>query len=377
MEFDNFAEEEDHAEMIRANGMLRNADSLAAKGKTKGAVALYLKSLNIFLHIGKYLKLADIFNSLVSVVNMESEILNIIERLRRVITRVENLNIPEEEAKLKLALANLAYKSEDYLAAGNLFIEVSNLFLEVDPEDYRQASGMFLLRAGECFEKISRTEKAERIVLDAIKRFDVSNYNYGKDLEALFGLVQKKKYEQAIDTIREIAGFFRRLEIELQGVPNENNAFINLKRNVSARLFHMLSEYNLLKMVCFRKLENEDMVRDQADKSIKDLIGAIKSMKIEIIEGFYTTADLHRLTFDLFMLQWFQEFADMQIEDPLDLVLRGLPEMVKEILVKMKFYNYTTQILDFGLMENVDLQDEIVLSQILDPYRAFIFNAIS
>ena len=374
-EYDNDEYEYD-SELIRANELVERASQLKKHNNIKGAISLYQKSLGIYLNSGAYMKLAEIFNNIVSLVKTESEMLPIMERLRRTINEIEKLDIPEELAELKLAHANLNYKSSNYLDAGNLFIEVAELYSKVDKEEFRNLIGMFYLRAAECFEKISRTKRAEKLILEAIRIFDSSIFDYRIYLTQLKDQIDKKQLSDAIETIREIAKFFRRLEIELETTPEEDGSFRNLKRNVLARLIHSVSEYNLLKMICYRFIGEEDKVQDQADKSIKDLIKAIDLIKEELKQEYYSSADLHRLTFDVFLLQMFQEFADHQIEDPIFLIMSGLPKNVKEIIKKMRFYDYTVQLLELNLKDNADLFETMALSQILDPYREFIIKSL-
>ncbi len=372
----DYDDDEYDVELIRANELVESAKQLILLSNIKGAISLYQKSLGIFLSSGAYMKLAEIFNDIVSLVKKESEMLPIMERLRRTINEIEKLDLLEELANLKLAQANLTYKSSNYLDAGNLFIEVAELYIKVDEDEFRKLIGMFYLRAAECFEKISRTKRAEKLILEAIRIFDSSIFDYRIYLKQLKDQIDKKLFSDAIETIRDIAKFFRRLEIELESTPEEDGVFRNLKRNVLARLIHIVSEYNLIKMICYRFLGEEDKVRDQADKSIKDLIKAIDFIKEELKQEYYSSADLHRLTFDLFLLQMFQEFADHQIEDPIFLIMSGIPKSIKEIIKKMKFYEYTVQLLELNLKDNADLLETMALSQILDPYREFIIKSL-
>ena len=365
-------EEENMAELIRAESMCNQAQKMAMKENFRGAMNLFLKAIKIYVNVGAYMKVSETFNQLVVLVQRESDILIIMEKVRGILETMESLDLGEEIAKLKLALANLNYKNEDYQNAGNLFAEVAELFFQVDPDDYRQLSGMFLLRAGECFEKISRTEKGEKYVIEAIKRFDVSIFDYHEHLQQLEDSVSHNKFEQALDNLNEITDFFWRLEKELENVEEDNDTYRNLKNNVAARLIHTISEYDLLKMVCYRKLEDEEKVKTQADENIKNLKEAIQIIKSEIQQNQYSSADLHRLTFDLFMLQFNQEYADYQVEDPIGFLTYDLSKEMKEILVKMQFYQNTIQILDYGIENTRDTLKELPLSQILDPFREFI-----
>ena len=123
-DYDN---DEYDTELIRANELVENASKLRKQNNIKGAISLYQKSLGIYLNSGAYMKLAEIFNNIVSLVKKESEMLPIMERLRRTINEIEKLDLLEELANLKLAQANLTYKSSNYLDAGNLFIDVAEL----------------------------------------------------------------------------------------------------------------------------------------------------------------------------------------------------------------------------------------------------------
>ncbi len=367
--------EEDQAELLRANGLVKKAIDLSQQKNTQAAANLFVKAMEIYLSIAAYHKIVETVNELVAILQTESQILPIMEYLRQIINTLEKLAVPEILANVKLALANLAFKNRDYLTAANLYIEIADLFMQVEADEYRHPSGMFLLRAAECFEKIGRSERAEKAVLDAIRLFDSSNFEYRKHWAQLQTLIQKKKYNLAIDEIREIALFFRHLENQLENNSEDSVTFQKITHNVTARLLHMVSEYNLIKMICYSYLGDDQKVMEQAEKSVKDLTHAIEIIKDDLKEGDFSTADLHRLTFDVFLLQWFQEFAHYQVEDPIDLAIRGLPAEIIEIIRKMKFYEYTIRLLELNLEGAVYIFEDIPLSQILSPFREFLLKA--
>jgi len=372
-----FRDDERDEEILRANELVEKGEELKTEGNTTGSIQLMLKALNIYLGIGAYLKMTEIFNLLTSSVKTESEILRIIEELRETIATMEYLDLPEEIAKLKMVLANLTYRSGNFLLAGNLFIEVADLFNEVDPEEYRQVSGMFLLRAGECFEKISRTERGENLILEAIKRFDTNIFDLNAAKRNLKVQINKtKKFELAIDTIQEIAEFFRRMEEQLEHTLDNTETFENLKQNVTSRLLHTISEYNLLKMICFKNLDDEDSVKKQAEKSLKDLTKAIELTKEEIKSGNYSNSDIVRIAFDMFTLQFFQEFANYQVEDPIDLVIRGLNKDVIKEIKDINYFQDTEHVLEADLYNCEDIVEEMDLSAVLKPFRAFILKSL-
>jgi len=371
----NYLEEEQQAERIRADGLREKALKLGQEDNIKGAIHLMTKALQIYLHAGAYLEVVDVFDLLlINFATSESQILQIMERIRKTIDNIEYLNLPEISAKLKLALANFAFKTQDYLTAGNAYIETADLMTPTDAI----AGAMILIRAAEAFEKLGRTERAEKLVFDAILKFNASNFDLDIQSKAVRTHIHEKKFQEAISILRETAKFFRDLEQELENSleGEDEKSFKNIKNNVEARLIHMVSEYNLIKMMCFKHLNDETMVLQQAKKSVRDLIHAIQIIKEEIKTGYFSTGDLHRLTFDLFLLQMFQEFGNYQVEDPIDLVSRGLPAKVIEIVRKMKFYEYTVHVLEFDLRDSAELFEDMALSQILDPYRAFMIKSL-
>ncbi|TFH31356.1 MAG: hypothetical protein E4G98_00190 [Promethearchaeota archaeon] len=375
MNWDNYTVEE-QIEITQAMELIEEGLSLGHTGDIRGATFLVMRAIEIYLNAALYLRISPAFNQLITLVQKESEILLIMEKVQDIIVELEYLELREEIGKLKLVLAVLAYKQGNYLEASMLYTEIAEIFFTVDPDEYRQASAMFLIRAGECLEKIGRLERAENAIFQAIHRMDTSIFDYSAHFAHLIHLIGKKKYEKAIEELREIAGFFRQMRQELEKVEEFSDVFAYLKNNVLARLFHMISEFNLLKMMCYRFCGEEEKVQEQAKKSVEDLRRTIAIVKEELRAEHYSTADLHRVTFDLFLLQLFQEFAAYQVEDPLDLVLRGVPEYIQKILRKMQFFRLTEHIVEVDLRHAMEIFDDVPLSAILDPFREFLIQAI-
>ncbi|MCF2138804.1 MAG: hypothetical protein K9W44_01955 [Candidatus Lokiarchaeota archaeon] len=375
MDWDNESFEKE-IEIERANEIIQDALELCQKGNIKAAIYLTMRAIEIYLNIGVYLQISPAFNQLATFVQKETEILLIMEKVQNIIVELEYLDLQEEIAKLKLVLSVLAYKQENYHTAANLYQETADLFFSIDPEEYRQASTMFLLRAAECFEKINRMERAKRLVFKAIQMNNTSIFDYPTHFQKLIKLIQTKKYEQAVNELREIAKFFRDLCQGLKIVEEFSQTFEYLKNNVLTRLIHMISEFNLLKMMCYRHLGLIEQVKDQAKKSIDDLKRSIKIFKDEIKKSHYTSADLQHLTFIVFLLQVFQEFADYQIEDPRDLILRDVPLKIQEIIQKLDFFKYTVKIVESDLRQCIDLFEDLPFSHILAPFRNFIQQSL-
>ena len=148
---------------------------------------------------------------------------------------------------------------------------------------------------------------------------------------------------------------------------------------IKARLIHQVSEFNFLKMICFqfsKSYNSEERTLEQAKKSLNDLKYAIEVTKDEIQSGFYSSAAIERLVFDIFLLQVFQEFAEYLVEDPLDMMLRDMPAEIQEKIKDMPFYGYTNHILKFDLRDSAEIFDEMDLPLILKPFKELIKKSI-
>ncbi len=364
------------AEILRANELVELGQELGKQGKIQEAVHLIIDAVNIFLDNGIYLRVAETLTLIVSYIHHATEMFFVQDQIQEIIQTMEYLDLDEEIAKMKLTLANLAYQTEDYLAAGNMFVEIANLFFQVDPEEYRQASGMFLLRAGECFEKLLKTERAERLIFDAIQRFETSNFDYSSSVHDLIDQIQRRKYAQAVEIIKEIAKFFRKLENQLESAPEFDILFSNLKKNVKSRLFHIISEFNFVSMMLFKLIAEEEHIVTQAEIAVEDLREAIEITKEELQSGIYSKADIDRLCFDIFLLQTFQEFANYMKEDARDLAIRGLNNQIQAQIHENDYYESTVQLLDYDLAKNIEIFEDIPLPQILRPFRDLIMKAM-
>ncbi len=54
----------------------------------------------------------------------------------------------------------------------------------------------------------------------------------------------------------------------------------------------------------------------------------------------------------------------------------NLPEHIQKILRKMQFFRLTEHIVEVDLQHAMDIFDDVPLSQILDPFRDFLIQAV-
>jgi tetratricopeptide (TPR) repeat protein len=371
-----FNDDEDDSQCIQADCMVDRAQEMVRQGKLKTGLATFTKALQIYVETGKYMKIDEAIDEMLKNHLAETDLLQLIYTIQDIIGQIEYLGVPEEVGLLKYRLANIYFNAENYQDAAQAYQDAAELLFAELPDEYRNLSATLLIRAAECNEKIKRSERAEKLLLTAITRFNLTTFNFTETEKEFQALIAKKKYPQAIEKLREIGTFFRQLQKILSEMEDASESVKNLENNVQARLYHMLSEYNLLKMICFRYAGNEDAVRNQAEISIHDLGNAIMLMKEEIKTGLYTKADLQRLTYDVFLLQIFQEYADTQIEDPLDLASRGLPPEALQEVTEMFFYRMTVHLLKVELKGDIEWLEDIDMGSHLNAYKQFMLNSL-
>ena len=377
-------EDPNFADILLAEELVEKAFTSQEKGEHKTAVTLFIKAVNQLVYAGIY-TVGEIFNRFISKIRKESVIYSIREEIYLVLDKLKNLDIPEEEAKLKMALGDLACKSKDYHNSANYFKEVAELFSKADANYFRKSISMSLMRAAECLEKINKIEKSTELVMQAIKIIDISNYDLEDNLLELrkkcfykSDIEKQRNLPEALKSLEEMNGFIMNLISEMEELFEETNdeSYDHIKPHVQARIIQMNVELAVIKMAIHKDLGEEDEVKDIAKRGIHQIIEAIDILKEQFKQGLYSTVDLHKMTFSLFILQFFQEFSGQQIEDPIDVVMGDLPSKIKKILVKMKYYKKTEYILKYDLYGNVEIFEDMEFSAMLEPFRDYILKYI-
>lgn len=367
-------------ESSRAEQIIKGAETLIKKGRIKKGIAAFDNAIQIYLDNGDYAKVAEIFINLTHLLYTQKDsIVLILNKIERILLSVEKFDIPEEEAKLKMVLADLYYNITDYQQAGQLYQEVAELYIKDDPEENYRLAAVFFLKASECFQKVDKIEKAENLILKAVMEVKKTNFDLQAKDQMLFNLIKSKKFEQSIEIIREIALFFRESNEEIEKIKEDfqdTPIMEALITNVNAWLILHVCEYNLLKTVCYKETQQIDNMVHQTEKSIKDMLDAISLIKDNIVNlNIYSFEDLKILSIHMFLIQLFQEISDTQIEDPITIVERGLDIDVVEKFRKLLFYRLTKELVDNGISDNMKVLKGINIGR-LTPFWDILEKSI-
>ncbi len=372
---EDFEFEEERAERI-----IKSAESMIKKGNIEKAISAFDKAINMYLEMGQYSKIAAILTKLTKLLQDQNEnVILIASKIDKILLDVEKFDIPEEEAKLKLILAEINYKTPDFNQAAQLYNDVAELYLKADPESNKSLAAVFFLKASECYQKIDKIDKAENLILKAVMEIKKTTFDVLKKEQELLQRMKSKKFEESIELTREIARFFRECNEEVERIRQEHQddeIMEGLIINVRAWLILHVCEYNLLKTICFKELGQIDRMVTQTEKSIKDLMDAISIIKNNIIShGLYSFEDLKMLTIQMFLIQLFQELSDTQLENPITVVERGLPEAVIENLKKLRFYNLTKELIDYGISDDIRILKGVNIGR-LTPFWDILEKSI-
>ena len=170
MVFSNTYKDEKELEAIQ---LIDRAENLADKGKGDDAIKLYEKAADIYIDLGGYIKLDELFIRIVQIISQFKNNIQAIYRLKSIIRKTEELKLYEISAKLLMRLANLSYKMNDWESAGESWEKASEYLIKADPEDFHSPSSLLLLKAGQAYER-SRIKKdlGKRLILKAVMKIN-------------------------------------------------------------------------------------------------------------------------------------------------------------------------------------------------------------
>lgn len=344
-----------------AEQFISKAEDFIQQGKLKAGLKSYQRATNIYFNMGSYIKLSEIFIRVSTLLNRETMIYETMEYLRKTRVKLRDLDLPEEEAKIMMVMGNLSYRIGDYASASEYYEECSELYLKAEPEDYREASAMFLLRAAECYEHLKKHEIGERIVIQALLRLNPKSTSVDYQIEEYKGLklIKLKNFKDAIPIYKNLFEFFSEA-VDILSSVIENSDLKEIAIYAKSRIIHIISEYRMILMFCYKFIGNEDKVNEMAEETINQLFSSIQMLKGMILKGNWTRDDLKRLTFDGFMAGYFQKYSGIKgsMDDKIEnIITDGITGEALEILKKLPYYDLILKVESYDIDE---LEEELL-----------------
>ncbi|MBD3350173.1 MAG: hypothetical protein GF364_01650 [Candidatus Lokiarchaeota archaeon] len=363
----------------KAEQFTNQAENFIRDNKVIAGLKAYQKAANIYFELGKYMLIPDIFIRISTLLERETSIYETMEYLRKIRLRLQSYDLPEEEAKIMMVMGNLSFKIGDYASAAEYYEQTAELYLKAEPDEYRTASSMFLLRAAECYEHLkSNYEKGERIIVQAALRLNKESVDFQAEEYKGIKLVKEEKYEEAIPIYKKLYEFFSSALNNLAKMIVDTPEIKYTAIYAKTKLIHIISEYRMILMFSYKELGEEEKSKEYALESIDHLNTGIEMIRGMIQQGFYTRDDLKRLTYEGFMRAYFQKYWHIKNPTPEEqiqhYILEEVPEETAELIRKLPYYDLCVKTETYTLEELNDLLSEFNLSR-LEKYKAiFLVN---
>ena len=347
---------------LEAIRLIDQAETLADRGKGKEAIQIYEKAASIYLDLGSYLKLDELYIRIAQIISRFKNNIQAVYRLKSIIRKTEELKLNEVSAKLLLQLGNISFNMHDWETAGESWQKASEYLYETDPEEYNNLSSILLLKAGQVFERSKiKKDEGKRLILKAVMKIHKFDELYEQEEKRALNLLSRGEFEASAKKFSDIASYFRKALDDLDDLIDEEESK-NTYLNAKARFIHFVAEYQTVSALCLRASENRthnERIKQLGTDSInlfKESISMLKSYLFPISSEFDHEIIL-RVTFDTMLMAIIQAMLGTHQLNPIDFLLENL-EKNKALVEKMKdspYFNITERIEKVGIIEALEI----------------------
>ncbi|MFX1345012.1 MAG: hypothetical protein ACFFBC_06125 [Promethearchaeota archaeon] len=292
---------------IRAIQLIDRAEILADKNSGDEAIDLYEKAAQIYIDLGSYIKIDELYVRIAQIIAKFKNNIQATYRLKSIIRKTEELKLYEVSAKLLIQLGNISNNMRDWKTAGESWEKASEYLSEIDPEEYRSLSSIFLLKAGQAFERSGiKKDMGKNLILKAVMKINKFHELYEKEEKRALNLLTRKEFEASAKKFNDIAGYFEKALGNLGDLIDEEESKDTLL-NAKARFIHFVAEYQTVAALCLRVSENRDFnkkIKDLGTDSLqrfKESITLLKSYLFPQVSDFDHEIIL-RITFDTMLM---------------------------------------------------------------------------
>jgi len=346
---------------LEAIRLIDQAETLADRGKGNEAINFYEKAASIYLDLGSYIKLDELFIRIAQIISRFKNNIQAVYRLKSIIRKTEELKLYEVSAKLLIQLGNISYNMRDWETAGECWQKASEYLNEVDPEEYTNLSSMFLLKAGQAFER-SPTKKdiGKNLILQAVMKINEFDELYEQEEKRALNLLSRQEFEASAKKFKDIASYFDKALKNLGDLIDEANSketYLNAK----ARVIHFVAEYQTVAALCLRASENRafnDKIKELGEDSFNRFQESISLLKSYLLPQ---TADFDheiilRITFDTMLMAIIQGMLGVHQLNPTKFLLKDIGKN-KKLVIEIKnspYYKISERIEKVGIRNVLD-----------------------
>ncbi len=354
----NNFDDEKELEAIR---LIDQAETLADRGKGKEAIQIYEKAASIYLDLGSYLKLDELYIRITQIISRFKNNIQAVYRLKSIIRKTEELKLNEVSAKLLIQLGNISFNMHDWETAGESWQKASDYLYETDPEEFNNLSSILLLKAGQAFERSKiKKDDGKRLILKAVMKIHKFDEIYEQEEKKALNLLSRGEFEESAKKFSEIATYFRKSLDELNDLIDEEESK-DTYLNAKARFIHFVAEYQTVSALCLRASENRthnEQIKKLGKESLelfKESVSMLKSYLFPISSKFDQEIIL-RITFDTMLMAIIQAMLGTRESNPMEFLLNNI-EKNKALVKKLKdspYFKITERIEKLGIMEALE-----------------------
>ncbi len=358
MSYNNDLKEEKEIEAIK---LIDWAEELADQGEGDKAIDEYEKAAQIYLDIGGYIKLDELYIRITHLISQFKNNIQATYRLKSIIRKTEELKLYEISAKLLIRLGNISFRMKDWETAGESWNKAGDYLYETDPEDYNSLASILLLKAGQSFERSNITKDlGKQLILKAVMRINKFDELYQKEEIKAQNLIINKEFEAAADKFYTISTYFKQ-SLDNLGVLLDEEESKDTALNAKARFIHFIAEYQTVSAICLTATRNPDFkekIEDLGRNSIelfKESISLLKEYLINIKKDFDREIIL-RITFDTMLLAIIQTILGVEEINCTEYLLKNLEEnnaLIKQ-LKKSSYFKIVRKIEKSSLVETLN-----------------------
>ncbi len=346
---------------LEAIGLIDQAETLADRGKGKDAIEFYEKAASIYLELGSYIKIDELYIKITHIISKFKNNIQATYRLKSIIRKTEELKLYEVSAKLLIQLGNIAFRMRDWETAGESWQKASEYLYDTDPEEFNNLSSILLLKAGQSFER-SRIKKdiGKRLIFKAVMKINKFDELYEIEEKQAQNLLSKKDFEASAKKFNDIATYFKKSLDNIGNIIDEEESKDTML-NAKARFIHFIAEYQAVSALCLRASENRSLnekIKKLSHESLelfKESISLLKSFLFPIRKEFDHEIVL-RITFDTMLMEVIQAMLGIHQLNPIQFLLEDLEKnkaLVKE-LRGSPYFKITERIEKLGIRETFD-----------------------
>jgi tetratricopeptide (TPR) repeat protein len=354
----NNFDDERELEAIR---LIDQAETLADRGKGKEAIQIYEKAASIYLDLGSYLKLDELYIRITQIISRFKNNIQAVYRLKSIIRKTEELKLNEVSAKLLIQLGNISFNMHDWETAGESWQKSSDYLYETDPEEYNSLSSILLLKAGQAFERSKiKKDEGKRLILKAVMKIHKFDELYEQEEKKALELLSRGEFEESAKKFSDIASYFRTSLDDLDDLIDEEESK-STYLNAKARFIHFVAEYQTVSALCLRASENRthnEQIKQLGNESLdlfKESISMLKSYLFPISSKFDHEIIL-RITFDTMLTAIVQAMLGTHEFNPIENLLTNL-EKNKVLVKKLKdspYFKIAERIEKVGIRETLE-----------------------